>query len=130
MFCPNAGGDVTVRSTLEADVLRDLNERQIDWLYESERLPYTIEAVYKPDILLHTRSGKEIHIEVKGWFRPEDRRKLKAVREAHPGKDIRLLFDNPRKKIAKGAKSTNAEWCDRNDFLWCQYVVPVEWLRE
>jgi len=124
------GNSITVRSTLEADALNNLTERSVYWMYEDEKLHYTIKARYTPDITLATKSGSVIYVECKGWFKPEDRRKLKAVRDCNPGIDIRLLFSNPNKKIAKRSKTSYAQWCDKNGFKWTRWVVPQEWLDE
>jgi hypothetical protein len=124
------GEVVTVRSTLELDVLKDLNARGIAFDYERDRLAYEVKRFYTPDFNIRTASGGEIHIEAKGWFKPADRSKALAVRKENPDVDIRFLFSSPNTKIAKGSKTSNAGWCNLHGFLWCAHVVPQEWLDE
>jgi hypothetical protein len=81
---------------------------------------------YTPDFVL----DNGIIIETKGIFDSEDRRKHIAVREQHPELDIRFVFSNANAKLYKGAKSTYAVWCKKNDFKYAHRVIPEEWLAE
>jgi hypothetical protein len=71
-----------------------------------------------------------IIIETKGRFIPSDRVKHLMVKEQHPEYDIRFVFSNPKAKLAKGAKSTYADWCDRHNFLYAKETIPIEWIKE
>ncbi len=71
-----------------------------------------------------------IIVEVKGRFTSDDRRKHVAIKKQHPDLDIRFVFENSRRKLSKGAKSTYATWCERNKFLYADRVIPEEWLKE
>ena len=50
-------------------------------------------------------------IEAKGFFKPSDRRKMLAVKEAHPELDIRFVFmrDNT---LSKSSKTTYSMWAE------------------
>ena len=114
------------RSGLEVIVERDLKALGIEAKYEAVKLPYSITTHYKPDFLL----PNGIYIETKGWFPSEDRRKMRLVKEQHPTLDIRMVFNNPQAKIAKGSDTTYAMWCDKHRIPWAKYPIPLSWIKE
>lgn len=83
--------------------------------YESIKLTYTIESKYVPDFV--DEDNKQI-VETKGLFRPEDRRKVLAVKTQHPDWTILMVFYDPNKKLNKASKTTYAQWCDKNGIKW------------
>jgi hypothetical protein len=94
--------------------------------YESLDLPYTLCKTYTPDFIL----PNGIIVEAKGVLTPADRTKMRAVKAAHPDKDIRFLFMDATKKLNKRAKMTYAKWAEVNGFQWASGTeVPKEWLR-
>ena len=113
------------RSGLEEKVADLLTNLGISYDYESTKVPYIIHYNYTPDFLL----PNGIHLETKGLWEPEDRRKIKAVKEQHPDLDLRMVFQAPYNKISKGSKTTYAKWCDKHNIPWCSFhSIPVEWL--
>ena len=92
---------------------------KIEW----EDLRY---RTYTPDFQL----DNGILIETKGQFDSEDRHKHIEVRKQHPELDIRFVFSNAKSKLYKGAKTTYAQWCEKQGFLWANRVIPEEWLEE
>lgn len=82
-----------------------------DWEYESERVDYVMHRKYTPDF-----TQGDTHIEVKGFFRPGDQAKYKAIKEVldEQGKKLVFIFSNPNKPVRKGAKLTHGKWCERN----------------
>lgn len=116
-----------MRSKFEQNVanrLGDLVE------YEPERLPFTqpeIKRNYIPDF--RYRDNHSLYIECKGRFLYPDRQKLLWVKEQHPDKTIRLLFQNASIKLSKGSKTTYGDWATKNGFDWCDYRrgIPEEW---
>lgn len=116
------------RSGLEKEVTVFLKERQKKVRYEElviewEDLRY---RTYTPDFQL----DNGIIIETKGMFDSEDRRKHLEVKKQHPHLDIRFVFSNAKGKLYKGSKTSYADWCDKNGFLWAHRVIPEEWLKE
>jgi len=95
--------------------------------YEAEELSY--ELTYVPDFSLVLASGKEIIIEAKGYFTPEDRTKMLRVKRLHPEKDIRLVFMNNNKLHGK-SNMRYGDWCDKHSFPWAIKQVPDTWLNE
>ena len=112
------------RSGLEekvADLMVDLG---IDYEYETEKVPYTIEHIYTPDFLL----PNGIYLECKGYWEAADRRKIKAVKKQHPEIDLRMVFQAPFNTISKKSKTTYAQWCEKNEIPWTSFGnIPGEW---
>jgi hypothetical protein len=63
-------------------------------------------------------------------FTAADRRKHLAVKKQHPSLDIRFVFENSRRKLRKGAKSTYGQWCIKYGFLFYDRIIPEDWLCE
>lgn len=113
------------RSTLESRVADLLQHHRVDYEYESVHLPYILECKYKPDFIL----PNGIYLEVKGWLDPDDKRKMVAVKKAHPDLDIRFVFQSPFKRIPN-TKMTHAQWAEKHGFSWCHYQdIPPSWLK-
>ena len=117
------------KGTFEERVIDDLNVRDVPYMYEPEKLAYYVERHYVPDLKLGT-----MYVELKGYFRQDAQRKMKAVKAQHPELDIRFVFQNASatvqgaKKRKDGSKMTCKEWADRNGFMWAEGTVPEEWL--
>ena len=113
------------RSGLEERVADLLQGLGVTYEYESTKVPYVIRHNYTPDFLLP--SG--IFLETKGYWDPEDRRKMLAVKEANPELDIRMVFQAPYNKISKKSKTTYAQWCDKHNIKWTSFAeIPIDWL--
>ena len=85
-----------MRSKLEENIADLLEELNVDYEYESEKLSYVIEAKYIPDFKIG-----DVYLEAKGFFPSDQSRKMKAVIKANPELDIRIIFQNPLTKISK-----------------------------
>jgi hypothetical protein len=113
------------RSGLEEKVADLLTNLGVKYEYESTKVAYQLMCCYTPDFLL----PNGVYLETKGRLTQEDRRKMKAVKQANPDVDIRFVFQSPFNKINKGSKTTYAAWAERNGFPWCAYhSIPIEWL--
>ena len=112
------------RSGLELKVSEYLKELKIKFLYEGVKIEWEDLAyrTYTPDFVL----SNGIIIETKGMFTAADRRKHIAVKKQHPKLDIRFVFENSRRKLRKGAKSTYGEWCIKHGFRYYDRVIPEE----
>lgn len=122
-------GTTAYRSGLEEKIAAQLEAAGVPVAFEQYKLRYLIparEATYTPDFLL--RNG--IVIESKGIFDVEDRKKHLLIREQHPELDIRFVFSSSRSKLYKGSKTSYAEWCEKNGFLFADKLIPAAWLRE
>ena len=113
------------RSNLERNIADLLTGLGVSYEYESEKLSYTIEHNYTPDFVLPNYT----YLEAKGYWAPEDRRKILAVKKSNPEIDIRMVFQSPYNTISKKSKTTYAKWCERHDIPWSSYQeIPIEWL--
>lgn len=117
------------KSLLEKRIANELKKGMKSSEYEATVLPYTIRKNYSPDFVCHTRSGKTIYIETKGYFTVEDRSKMRAVKDTHPTLDIRLVFDKDNKISSKG-KLRYSGWCELWGFKYAIKKVPKEWFNE
>jgi hypothetical protein len=120
------------RSGLEEKISDQLRSTGVKFTYESSKLSYIQPAKkrsYTPDFFL-SGSGKNMIIEAKGRFMLDDRKKHILIKEQYPELDIRFIFTNPNAKISKGAKSSYADWCNKNGFKYSKQEIPQEWLEE
>ena len=113
------------RSNLEKNIADLLEGLGVSFMYESEKLSYTIEHNYTPDFVLPNYT----YLEAKGYWAAEDRRKILAVKRDNPDVDLRMIFQSPYNTISKKSKTTYAQWCDKHDIPWTSYKdIPIEWL--
>ena len=116
------------RSGLELSVSEKLTELKINFIYEGIKIEWEDLAyrTYTPDFVLHNG----IIIETKGMFTASDRRKHLAIKKQHPELDIRFVFENSRRKLRKGAKSSYGEWCIKHNFRYYDRIIPEDWLEK
>ena len=113
------------RSNLEKNIADLLEGLGVSFMYESEKLSYTIEHNYTPDFVLPNYT----YLEAKGYWDPEDRRKILAVKKANPEADIRMVFQSPYNTISKKSKTTYAQWCEKHNIPWTSFHdIPIDWL--
>lgn len=115
------------RSGLEEKVSEDLTKRSVKFEYETKKIGYVVHEsrTYTPDFIL----PNGVIIETKGRFTLEDRKKHLLVKAQHPDLDIRFVFSNSRNKIRKGSKTSYADWCDKNGFMYADKRIPDEWIK-
>ena len=116
------------RSGLEYSVSQALEFQNVKFQYECMKIEWEDLAyrTYTPDFVLNNG----IIIETKGMFTAADRRKHLAIKKQHPKLDIRFVFENSKRKLRKGAKSTYAQWCMKYDFDYYDRIIPEEWIKE
>ena len=117
------------RSGLEEAIAVDLTSKGVGFTFEELVIPYVKPAKpakYTPDFVL----SNGIIIESKGRFLTEDRQKHILVKTQHPEYDIRFVFSNSKTKISKRSKTTYADWCIKNGFLYADKEIPDAWLKE
>jgi hypothetical protein len=113
------------RSKLEQQIAKAFDTVGLKYTYESSKLEYTLSCSYTPDFFLENG----VILEVKGFLKPTDRRKMIAVKAQHPDLDIRFVFqkDNP---LAKGSKHTYMSWAEKNGFPACVWPnIPPDWVQ-
>ena len=116
---------IKFRSKLEESVASLLEGLGVSYEYESTKVPYTIQHNYHPDFVL----SNHVYLETKGYWDPEDRRKVLAVKRDNPDIDLRMVFQSPYNTISKKSKTTYAKWCEKHDIPWTSYHdIPLDWL--
>ena len=111
------------RSGLERRLDRELEWGEHEYQYEACRIPYSLECHYVPDYIL----PNGIVIEAKGHFTSADRRKMRAVKAAHPDLEIRMVFGRATNKLNKTSRTTYWKWCETKGFPWANKSIPTEW---
>lgn len=122
----------TPRNKSEKNFLRELRKnktRGSKITYESQRIPYQTPHNYVPDFVIEFPSDGHIrYIEYKGYFRPQDRVKMRYVLRQNPDLDIRMYFPKDQ-KVYKNGKMMYSDWCKK---YGCKYAIgkfPKSWLR-
>jgi hypothetical protein len=96
--------------------------------YESEKIPFTVikHKNYRPDFPLYFPDGHVRLIEIKGYLRPDDRAKMKMVKEQHPDIDLRIVFQKDNKLNAQ-SQTTYTQWARKLDIPYAVGHIPKEW---
>lgn len=92
-------------------------------MYEAESFPYQLSYTYTPDFKVRD-GASEFYIEAKGYFRPENRRTLLAVRE-QTSIDLRICFQR-NSKLYSGGKQRYSDWSEANAFDYCVGVKTIK----
>jgi predicted nuclease of restriction endonuclease-like RecB superfamily len=108
---------------LESVVAKRLGRRA---RYESEKIKYFETKHYVPDFVIRI-GEKKIFLEVKGFLRYEDQRKMKMVKACNPDLDIRFYF--PKEMKIHRSNMTNVQWCNKYDYPYCIGSIPSGWLQ-
>lgn len=108
-----------LRNKFEEKTWKWLKRRKVSFKYEAQKIPYVIASHYIPDFIIETRLGK-VYVECKGYLRPEDKRKLVAVKRQHPQLDIRIVF--------YAHSLGNIRWAERVGFRYSIGTIPIDWL--
>ena len=122
------------RSGLERRAAEALEGLGRHFTYEEEVIKYVKPerySKYTPDFVVYKTDGSKMYIEMKGRFDTADRQKHLLIKQQHPDKDIRIVFQNANTKISKTSKTTYAKWATDKGFKWADKgVIPQEWLDE
>ena len=119
-----------MRSKFEKLVASLLRKAKIKFKYEPYKIPYILKCDYNPDFVISKRGKPDILIEVKGHFKPQDRRKMKAVKQSNPDLDIRFWFmrDN---YLTKSKKKRYSCWAKQHNFPFhVGDTLPKEWFKK
>jgi len=112
------------RSGFEKFIKKLFKDNDVKYRYEPYGISFILEKQYVPDFVL----DNGIHIEAKGYLRPEDRRKLLSVKEQNPSLDLRIWFQKDG-YLTKKKKVKYSEWAERNGFDYhIGDELPERWL--
>jgi len=116
------------RSGLEDRISEQLKGLSVPFKYEEFKIKYEVHEIrtYTPDFEL----PNGIIVESKGRFVAADRKKHLLVKKQHPELDIRFVFSNSKAKITKGSKTSYGDWCDKNNYIYADKLIPEEWIKE
>src|SRR5436190_7029289 len=111
-----------LRNSFEKSINQFLIEKKINFEYEAEKLPYVLHATYLPDFTIRrVLQATPLRIELKGYLRREDKRKLRAIKAQHPEIDLRILFYNDRRK-------QDLRWATKHRIPYAISNIPEDWL--
>lgn len=113
------------KSKFEEDIFASFGDAPVE--YEADKLDYVAKHTYTPDFTITLPNGKKRFIETKGYLRPTDIIKLKAVKASNPDIDLRLVFfkDN---KLKANSRTKYSDWAYKNGFMFAIGNVPKGWL--
>lgn len=119
------------RSGLEEKIAQELASLGVSVSYESKDAVITYKKPesthkYHPDWVL----PNGIIVESKGRFLTADRQKHLLIKKQFPKYDIRFVFSRSKTPISKGSKTTYADWCIKNDFIFADKSIPLAWIAE
>jgi hypothetical protein len=110
---------VPYRSKYEAQLAKTLPK---SFQYEACALPYSLQHTYTPDwVCVETKTL----IEAKGRLTAGDRRKMLAVKAAHPEWHIVMLFQEPNRTLTKRSKTTYRQWAVKHGFAVDMKQTPL-----
>ena len=116
---------MSYRSGLEDRFANYLERQNIPFLYECSKYPYVLHHKYTPDFIL--KNG--VIIETKGFWKPSDRSKIKAVKQQHPELDLRMVFMR-NNRLSKTSKTTYGMWCEKHNIPWAVFPhIPEDWFQ-
>lgn len=114
------------KSNFERDTAAFLGKKKIKFAYEPFSLKYILSCEYFPDFVL----PNGIIVETKGKLDQGSRRKMLAVKQAHPDLDIRFVFMRASNRITKRSKTTYGAWATKYGFKWSDGLMPTSWAKE
>ncbi len=94
--------------------------------YERDKLKYSVPRSYVPDFTVLKSDGTLMFLEVKGYFRPEDRTKMRCVKHDNPEADIRLVFASDN-KISSRSAMRYSDWAKKYGYPFAVGTIPREW---
>lgn len=126
---PKPMADRKLRSGYERKIRKCLEQKEVDYGYESMVIEYTVPESnhkYVPDFIL----PNGVVIEAKGYFDSAARKKMAMVVEQHPELDIRILLQRDN-TLSKKSKTKYTDWAKKRGIKCAvspQGLIPEEWL--
>lgn len=81
---------ITFKSTWEAKVAKYLDDRGIRWNYEEQEFVLNERQSYRPDFFIYANDSFVKLIEVKGYFREENKKKFQKFKNKYPHIQVEL----------------------------------------
>lgn len=124
------------RNRFEQKTAQDLYDNESEFAYEKIKFDYTVEGKYLVDFSIVKRNGGIMHIETKGnglSFDGHTKRKMIAVKKAHPDIDLRIVFYADGKcgpKRKDGTHMRQSDWATKYGFMYAIKDIPESWYAE
>lgn len=124
------------RNRFEQQTAEALEEHKASFVYEKTKFDYVVEGKYLVDFTIIKKNGGVMHIETKGnglSFDGHAKRKMIAVKKAHPNLDLRILFYSDGKcgpKRKDGTHMRQSDWAKKYGFPYAIKTIPEEWYAE
>jgi hypothetical protein len=94
--------------------------------YEPFKVHYEVKHRYTPDFVYTSKNSHEILVEAKGYFRPGDTMKYKAIKKClDPRQELVFLLQSPTKQVRSGSKLTMSGWCNKEGIRWFAGTTEV-----
>lgn len=108
---------VKFKSAYEAQIARYLDSLGAEWSYEPEKFSYTPPVCYyTPDFHVKYPDGTTEYLEVKGYFDPQARMKMQAIKEQYPDMKITLHFMKEYTRVTPKSATTYMDWADKHNY--------------
>ena len=118
------------RSGFEKTFARESRIRKVPFEFESEQLEWIPpKRKYTPDFIYIKKDGEKMYVETKGRLTVSDRTKMRCIKEQHPDKDIRIIFQNANNKIYSGSTTTYSQWAEKHGYRWAEKEMPKAWFK-
>ena len=116
-------------SKFERDYAQQLTKLGLQWEYEADSFYwFPNPRIYRPDFKITKDDGTVYYVETKGFFDPNSRAKMAAIKKQFPNIDIRMAFMDPNKKVTKSKTGkTYSSWAEAVGYLWSSFCVPQCW---
>lgn len=114
-----------------AEVLRGLKSRKAikGFTYEPEIWKYQYKPQdYSVDFKIIKNNNDVIFLEYKGKMTREVRKKLRAIKECNPDKELYIIFEKGNNKIERNSKTTYLKWAEKQGFECSNKEIKEEWL--
>lgn len=124
------------RNRFEQMTAEALEANKAQFVYEKVKFDYTVAGKYLVDFTIMKKDGGIMHIETKGnglSFDGHAKRKMIAVKKAHPNLDLRILFYSDGKcgpKRKDGTFMRQSDWAKKYGFPYAIKTIPAEWYAE
>lgn len=120
---------VEFASKFERDYAQQLTKLGLRWEYEADNFYwFPNPRIYRPDFKVFKDDGTVYYVETKGFFDPNSRAKMAAIKKQFPNVDIRMAFMDPDKKVTKSKTGkTYSAWAEAVGYLWSSFCVPKSW---
>ena len=122
---PRRHNSAKYRSGLEAKLQASCEAKGWKIAYEQDKIKYVIPAsnhTYTPDFTV----TKNVHIETKGLWTGDDRKKAVLIKQQHP--EITILYVFQRNQgLSKKSNTTYLDWAAKNGLDACTFSNVEHW---